>query len=258
MSQIEDVINFWNARPCNIRHSNKPVGTMEYFNEVSEKRYFVEPHIKKFVDFEKWDGKRVLEIGCGIGTDAYEFAISGATYTGSDISSASIELAKKRFSMFNLSGTFLESDAESLTDVIESQKFDLIYSFGVIHHTPSIERALSEISRIADENTEIKIMIYAEKSWKQALINAGLDQPEAQFGCPIANAYTKEKAISLFNDAGLNVVNIEQDHIFPFIIDEYKKHNYKLQPYFEAMPSEIYAALKKEFGWHLLIDAKKQ
>ena len=64
---ISEVEEFWDARPCNIRHSKKSIGTKEYFNEVESRKYFVEPHIPVFAEFSKWKGKKVLEIGltCG-------------------------------------------------------------------------------------------------------------------------------------------------------------------------------------------------
>ncbi len=60
---IADVRHYWDARPCNIRHSTKPVGSREYFDEVEARKYFVEPHIPGFAEFERWKGKRVLEVG---------------------------------------------------------------------------------------------------------------------------------------------------------------------------------------------------
>ena len=254
---IEEVKHFWDSRPCNLKHSSAPIGTLQYFEEVSERRYFVEPHILEFCDFPSWEGKRVLDIGCGIGTDAVKFAQNGAHYTGIELSEKSLQIAKDRFVLYGLSGNFLNLDAEKADSYNYGEKFDLIYSFGVIHHTPSIERALESIKNIAKSGTRIRIMIYAKNSYKQAMINEGLDQPEAQFGCPIANTYTIDETRAMFERFNFTNILITQDHIFPYKIADYKEYRYVKEPYFESMPKNVYSALKKNFGWHLLIDAIK-
>src|SRR5215467_7820926 len=100
--EITRVKEYWNARPCNIRHSTAPLGSKQYFNEVEARKYFVEPHIPLFAEFERWRGKKVLEIGCGIGTDTINFARAGAQVSTVDLSEKSMELARKRASVFGL------------------------------------------------------------------------------------------------------------------------------------------------------------
>ncbi len=251
---LADVRTYWDNRPCNIRHSDKEVGTKGYFDDVETRKYFVEPHIPGFADFERWRGKRVLEIGCGIGTDAANFARAGAIYTAIELSQQSMALAQKRFEVFGLTGRFLEGNAENLEQLFEDETFDLVYSFGVLHHTPNPEAAFRQIRNIINPDGEIRVMLYARNSWKATMIEAGLDQPEAQYGCPIANSYTPEEAAAIMPD--FKIQKIEQDHIFPYQVAAYKNHNYKREPWFDAMPAPMFRALERRLGWHLLITAK--
>lgn len=252
---IEEVRAYWDRRPCNIRHSKEPVGSKEYFDQVEARKYFVEPHIPAFADFRRWQGKRVLELGCGIGTDAVNFARNGADYTGIELSKQSLELARKRFSLYGLTGRFIHANAEDLPACLYSEHFDLVYSFGVIHHTPNPTKAFSNIYKLLPSGSELRLMLYAKNSWKHLMIEAGLDQPEAQAGCPIAKTYTTDEVRSLLS--GFSVVEIEQDHIFKFNVGKYINYEYELEPWFESMPKQMLAKLEKSLGWHMLIRCVK-
>ncbi len=253
---IETVADYWNRRPCNIRHSPREVGSREYFEEVEQRKYFVEPHIPEFAQFPRWNGKRVLEIGCGLGTDAVNFARAGADYTGVELSEASLALARQRFDLFGLNGALLHGNAEQLDKVVPANSFDLVYSFGVIHHTPHPPEAVRQARRAIRPDGEFRMMLYARDSWKDAMIEAGFDQPEAQSGCPIALTYTHDEVRALLDAAGFSVMSITQEHIFPYVIEKYVRYEYELQPWFAAMPHDMFRALERRFGWHLLIVAR--
>ncbi len=244
---IEVVRNFWNKRPCNVRHSAKKLASSEYFSEITNRRYKVEPHIKEFADFEKYEGKKVLEIGCGIGTDAEQFVKAGAQYTGIDLSDESVKLTKERLPGANVMVANIE-------EWCSDQKYDLIYSFGVLHHTPNIHNALCNIRKMLSPGGELKIMMYATNSWKNAMISMGLDQYEAQSGVPVANTYTMEQIKTLLSDFNLT---ISKRHIFRYSIPEYKMGQYVFSFPWNYVPAWGYYILERLMGWHLLITASR-
>jgi len=251
---IIDVKNFWNARPCNVQHSNKEKGTREYYDEVEEKKFTAEPHIPDFCEFDRWQGKRVLEIGSGIGTMAVNFARAGAEYTGVELSDASMDLTRRRFEVYGYTGNFYVGNAEQLTKFVPVQEYDLVFTWGVIHHSPDPAEILQQAKNYMKPGTVLKVMVYAENSWKNYMIEAGYDQPEAQYGCPIAYTYTEKELVEMIG-AGYDDIVVEQDHIFPYQIEPYKRGEYLRQPWFEAMPSEIFRVLEKRLGWHLMLTA---
>ena len=267
---IEDVQSFWNSRPCNIRHSPKPVGTREYFDEVEARKYFVEPHIVTFADFKRWDHKRVLEIGCGIGTATISFARAGADVTAIDLSPESVELTRKRAAVFGLADRVHVSvgDAERLNDFVPVEGYDLIWSFGVLHHTPHPERALDGLRAYAKPGTTLKIMMYYSFSWKVlwAVVRYGRGRfwdwrriiarnSEAQTGCPVTYTYTKKELARLLERRGFHVTDIFVDHVFPYRIADYVQYRYRKEWYFALMPRPLFRWFERTFGWHLCVTA---
>jgi len=260
---IDDVRAYWDKRPCNIKHSDKEVGTKEYFDDVESRKYMVEPHILGFADFNRWKGKKVLEIGCGLGSDTLMFAKAGANITAIDYSEESIRLAIIRVGVYEVGATFYCCNAEELSKTVPVEKYDLIYSFGVIHHTPNPENVIREIKKYMGRGTELRIMVYHRNSWKA--LGARLSHPtwpadkaiamhsEAQTGCPVTYSYTKKIVRGLLS--GLKITNMFVDHIFPYIIPLYKKYEYKKVWYFRMLPQPLFRWLEKRLGWHLCVTA---
>lgn len=266
---IKSVKDYWDQRPCNIRHSNAKIGTVKYFNEVEKRKYFVEPHILKFAEFSRWKNKNVLEIGCGIGTDTINFAREGASVTAVELSKKSLNLAKKRATIFGLNKRikFYYANAEDLSKSVPLKKYDLIYSFGVIHHTPNAQEVVYELKKYCKRETTVKIMVYHKFSWKTLWIlfkfgkgkfwklNSLISQhSEAAFGSPITYLYSKKEIMRLLK--GFRITNIVVDHIFPYKISDYVQYKYKKVWYFRCLPKSLFRILETHFGWHLLITAK--
>jgi 2-polyprenyl-3-methyl-5-hydroxy-6-metoxy-1,4-benzoquinol methylase len=252
----ERIKRYWNAQPCNVKHGKAEPGTLEFFQEVSARRYKVESHIPEFAGFHLWQGRRVLEIGPGIGSDAAEFARAGADYYAIDYSEESVKLARQRFQVEGLEGEFRCGDASDSTSYQDLPKMDLVYSYGVIHHFPAIDSIIKNVYNVLAPGGEFRFMVYAKNSWKQAMINKGLDQYEAQAGCPYAKSYTKDDIHELL-EPQFEVLRLRQDHCFMYNVEQYKQGNYELEPWFAAMPEAMREAVREYLGWHLLVKARK-
>lgn len=253
-SLVNKIVEYWDRQPCNINHSLRQIGDEQFFIESSNKRYYVEPHISTFAQFHQYQNKRILEVGCGIGADAAEFSKHGAEYVGIDISKNSLELAKKRFEILNLSGQFYNMSGDD--DLTHLGKFDMVYCVGVLHHYPYPRKILEQIHNVLSPNGELKFLVYAKNSWKYAMIRKGLDQFEAQAGCPLAKVYSIEDVYNLVEGL-FNIERIRQDHCFMYNVEKYKQGKYELEPWFASMPENMREAIKEYLGWHLLIKSKK-
>jgi len=264
---IDKVKDYWNERPCNIRHSHKEVGTRQYFDEVEARKYFVEPHIPRFAEFESWRGKKVLEIGCGIGTDTINFARAGALVTAVELSERSLEMASKRAEVYGLNNIrFYQGNAEELTSFLPVEPYDLVYSFGVIHHTPNPHEVIRQIRHYLHTGSKVKIMLYHRYSWKVLwiLLKYGKGQfwrldnivsyySEAQEGCPVTFIFSPREARRLLT--GFKILDMRVDHIFPYRIPDYVQYRYVKTWYFRYLPQRLFAWLERHFGWHLCITA---
>src|ERR1044072_5482114 len=196
----ERVRAFWQEHPCGTKFADAEVGSRAFFEAVEEHRYRTEWHIPEAAGFDKTKGLRVLEIGCGLGTDGARFARAGALYTGVDLTEAAVSLARRRFELEGLPGEFRVADDEALEFPDES--FDLVYSHGVLHHTPDARAALREVHRVLKPGGRAVVMLYHRNSYNYRVnigmlrrVGARLLRTEA--GLKLAHRLTGEPVESL-------------------------------------------------------------
>jgi len=288
----ERVRAFWQAHPCGTKFSDAEIGTREFFARIEAHRYAKEWHIPEAADFAAARGLRVLEIGCGLGTDGVRFAKAGADYTGVDLTDAAIELARKRFELSGLRGELRVSDAENLDFADES--FDLVYSHGVLHHTPDIARAVSEIHRVLKPGGRAIVMLYHRDSYNyrvgiRILRRAGARLLKSESGLKLVHLMTGEPIDSLREHARIVKAStngyLSSDEFLSQSTDGagnplarvYSRREarelfkdfreVKLRAYFlnkrfvpvigGLLPRTIESALATRWGWHLWIYATK-
>ena len=292
-SQLKERVRaFWQAHPCGTKFSDAEIGTREFFARIEAHRYAKEWHIPEAADFAGARGLRVLEIGCGLGTDGVRFAKAGADYTGVDLTDAAIELARKRFELSGLRGELRVSDAENLDFADES--FDLVYSHGVLHHTPDIARAVSEIHRVLKPEGRAIVMLYHRDSYNYRvgiciLRRAGARLLKSESGLKLVHRMTGEPIDSLREHARIVKAStngyLSSDEFLSQSTDGagnplarvYSRREgrelfkdfreVKLRAYFlnkrfipligNLLPRSLESALASRWGWHLWIYATK-
>lgn len=163
----QQVAAHWQNEPCGTRGNDRG-DDAERFGAIERERYALEPYIRAFADFESGAGKRVLEIGVGAGTDYVNWLRCGAHAIGVDLTSAAVGLAGRRATLERLTPRLLQADCESLP--FPSGSFDIVYSYGVIHHSPDTPAAVAEIHRLLKPGGVAKVMIYHAPSITGALL----------------------------------------------------------------------------------------
>lgn len=153
----QQVRDFWNEASCGealLLRQDDQAG----YEEQARARYVLEPYILEFAGFNGTRGQKVLEIGVGLGADHQQFAQAGAQLWGIDLTERAIEHTQRRLQAFGLSSRLAVGDAEDLE--FESGTFDLVYSWGVLHHSPNTPAAVAEVLRVLKPGGRARIMIY--------------------------------------------------------------------------------------------------
>lgn len=158
-----EVRRYWEAEPCGSSDATAPEGTSEYYRQIERRRYELEPFIPRFARFESTAGQKVLEIGVGMGSDHVQFARAGAQLQGIDLTERGVELVRRRLVLEDLSSDLRVADAEALPFL--DDVFDVVYSWGVMHHTPDTRRAVAEAVRVTRPGGRICIMVYSRHAW---------------------------------------------------------------------------------------------
>ncbi len=156
------VHDHWNAIPCGTRDFPKG-DRRRFFQDLEVERYTLEPHIPRFARFERGRGKRLLEVGVGAGTDFVNWVRAGAVATGIDLTPQGIALTRERLELEGLEAELHVADAEALP--FADASFDIVYSYGVLHHSPDTVRAIREVHRVLKPGGTALVMIYHVHSW---------------------------------------------------------------------------------------------
>jgi SAM-dependent methyltransferase len=265
---ISDVREFWQAAACGEVYAQGE-SLRERFSTQAHDRFALEPYLRPFARFEDGRSRDVLEIGVGMGADHLEWArCRPRSLTGVDLTSRAIELTRARLRLEGLCSRLLVADAERLP--FPDASFDLVYSWGVIQHSPDTKAAVSEIRRVLRPDGRVRVMIYQRRSlvgamlWLRYALAVGrpwltLTELYARYlESPGTKAYTLEEARSLFSgfaDIGLRSELSPGDLLLGATG---QRHGGVLLDWARRLtPRRAVRQLLPGFGLHLMIEARR-
>jgi SAM-dependent methyltransferase len=164
---LDRVRRYWNDHVHDWKVARSPVGTKGFFEEIEQYRFEKLDYLPRVVNFEGYGGRRVLDVGCGVGNDLARFARAGAEVIGLDLAPTSIELARRNFQQRELAGEFLIGNGEDMD--LPDDAFDLVYCHTVLHFTPRPQAMVREIHRVLRPGGQAILMTVNRRSWLNVL-----------------------------------------------------------------------------------------
>ena len=165
--QTRRVREYWNSRIHDLEMTDKPPGSMAFFQELDAYRFDKLAYLPQLVNFNGYCGKRLVEVGCGIGTDLARFARGGAKTLGVDLSETAIRMARRNFEVHVLPGHFVIGDGSRLP--LPHQSVDVFYAHGVLQYAADPRRIVIESQRVLKKGGTAIFMVYNRASWLMAM-----------------------------------------------------------------------------------------
>jgi SAM-dependent methyltransferase len=247
-----DVREYWNRHIHDLDVSQHRPGSREFFADLDQYHFEKLHHLLRLIDFNAYRAKRVLDVGCGAGTDLLRFAKGGAVVTGVDISPSAVALARENFAQQGLEADIREADGERLP--FADDTFDLVYAHGVVQYTPDGRALVNECRRVVKPGGEVVIQVYNRISWLNALSKI-MKVPLEHEDAPVLRKYSATEFRALLT--GFRQVRIVEER-FPV---KSRLHGgwkgFAFNTVFVGAFNALPRAIVRRFGWHLLAFCRK-
>src|SRR5215471_12166283 len=247
MSTNSQVRDYWNVHIHDLEISTHQPGTREFFADLDQYHFEKLHHLLQLVDFDGYRGKRVLEVGCGAGTDLMRFARGGARVSGVDIAPSAIALAKQNFAQQGLEADVREGDGEHLP--FADASFDLVYAHGVVQYTTNDRALVDECRRVLAPGGTAVFQVYNRISWLNALSKI-MKVPLEHDDAPVLRKYSIGEFRALLD--GFSSVRIVEER---FPVKSRLHGGWKgtvFNTFFVGTFNALPRAWVRRYGWHLL------
>ena len=247
-----DVRNYWNEHIHDLEISRQAPGSRAFFADLDQYHFEKLHHLLRLVDFDGYRGKRVLDVGCGAGTDLVRFAKGGALVSGVDISPSAVALARQNFSQQDLEADLREADGEHLP--YADGTFDLVFAHGVVQYTPDSRALVEECRRVLKQGGDAIFQVYNRISWLNALSKV-MKVPLEHEDAPVLGRYSASEFRALLT--GFREIRIVEER-FPV---KSRLHGgwkgFAFNTMFVGTFNALPRGLVRRFGWHLLAFCRK-
>lgn len=250
---IDEIQRYWNTRIHDLEMTTHPVGSREFFDDLDDYRFDKLHYLPRLVDFASFRGQRLLEVGCGIGTDLTRFARGGARVTGVDLAQTAIDLARQNLELHGVAAEELRiANGEALP--YADATFDVVYAHGVVQYTANAAQLVRECHRVLKPGGRGIFMVYNRVSWLNAmskLMKVKLEHEDA----PVLKTFSIPEFRQLL--APFAEVEIVPER---FPVKSRLHHGVKgvlFNTFFVGTFNALPKAAVRRFGWHLMGFAKK-
>jgi SAM-dependent methyltransferase len=245
---VETVKAFWELHVNNEYYTEENRASEAYFREIEGRRYSFHYHLVELFSALQGSHGNLLEIGCGIGVDSIQLAKCGFDVIAVDLTENALVVAKEFAAHRGVSIDFRLGNAEGLA--FPDETFDVVYSFGVLHHTPDIEKAVAEVYRVLKRGGTAHVMLYHRDSLVNLvhrLLRLPYESPRSRRDhCPVVYTFSRRSARKLFSE--FSDVSVRAEYPFTFGFGQLLG---------TRSPLWFRRALGRAIGWHLMITANR-
>ena len=247
MSDNAAVRVYWDTHIHDLDISTHAPGSREFFADLDQYHFEKLHHLPRLIDFAAYRGKKVLDVGCGAGTDLVRFAKGGAIVTGVDISPSAVALARQNFTQQGLTADLREADGERLP--FGDDEFDFVFAHGVVQYTAGDKALVDECRRVLKPGGIAVFQVYNRISWLNGLSKV-MKVPLEHEDAPVLKRYSAGEFRALLT--GFRNVRIVEER---FPVKSRLHGGWKgtlFNTFFVGTFNALPRSWVRRFGWHLL------